>query len=117
MREANVQVTEAISEMDIYRLVEANSTFHDAYARCSDNIYLVLSLQKVRCETNRLAYLSFGNEIDPERNLKQHYASVIDQHNGVIDALRDRDADRLKALIVEHIGIFKNRIIHYLTEY
>lgn len=117
MREANVQVAEAVNEMDIYRLVEANSTFHDAYARCSDNIYLVLSLQKVRCETNRLAYLSFGNEIDPERNLKLHYASVIDQHNGVIEALGDRDADRLKALIVEHIGIFKNRIIHYLTEF
>lgn len=115
MRDANVQVAEAVNDMDIYRLVEANSAFHDAYARCSDNIYLVLSLQKVRCETNRLAYLSFGNEIDPERNLKQHYASVIDQHNGVIEALRDRDADRLKALIVEHIGIFKSRIIHYLA--
>jgi DNA-binding GntR family transcriptional regulator len=115
MREANVQVAEAVSEMDIYRLVEANSTFHDAFARCSDNIYLVQSLQKVRCETNRLAYLSFGNEIDPERNLKEHYASVIDQHNGVIEALRDHDADRLKTLIVEHIGIFKSRIIHYLA--
>jgi DNA-binding GntR family transcriptional regulator len=117
MRDANNQVADAVGEMDIYRLVEANSAFHDAFARCSDNIYLVQSLQKVRCETNRLAYLSFGNEIDPERNLQEHYASVIDQHNGVIEALHDRDADRLKALIVDHIGIFKRRIIHYLAEF
>ncbi len=117
MREANQHVAEAVERMDIYRLVEANSDFHDAYARCSDNIYLVQGLRRVRCETNRLAYLSFGNEIDPGRNLQEHYASVIDQHNGVIDALHDRNADRLKALIVEHIGIFKRRIIHYLAEF
>lgn len=117
MREANVQVADAVSEMDIYHLVEANSAFHDAYARCSDNIYLVQSLQKVRCETNRLAYLSFGNEIDPGRTLQEHYASVIDQHNAIIEAIRSRDADGLKALIIEHIGIFKSRIIHYLAEF
>lgn len=117
MREANIQVADAVAEMDIFRLVEANSAFHDAYARCSDNIYLVQSLQKIRCETNRLAYLSFDNEIDPGRNLQEHYASVIDQHNGVIDAIRARDAQRLKALIVEHIGIFKSRIISYLAEF
>jgi DNA-binding GntR family transcriptional regulator len=117
MREANLRVAEAVNEMNIYRLVEANSAFHDAFARCSDNIYLVQSLQRVRCETNRLAYLSFGNEIDPQRNLKEHYASVIDQHNGMIEALRDRDAERLKALIVEHLGIFKRRIIQYLAEF
>ncbi len=117
MREANLQVAEAVTEMDIYRLVEANSAFHDAYARCSDNIYLVQSLQKIRCETNRLAYLSFGNEIDPSRNLQEHYASVIDQHNSIIEAVGERDAERLKAQIVEHIGIFKSWIIHYLAEF
>ena len=62
MRDANSMVADAVAAMDIYRLVEANSAFHDAYARCSDNIYLVQGLQKVRCETNRLAYLSLSNE-------------------------------------------------------
>lgn len=117
MRESNVQVAEAVAERDIYRLIEANSSFHDAYAHCSDNIYLVQCLQKIRCETNRLAYLSFGNEIDPGRNLQEHYSSVIDQHNGVIEAIRERNAERLKALIIEHIGIFKSRIISYLAEF
>ncbi len=117
MRETNQAVADAVARMDIYCLVEANSEFHDAYARCSDNIYLVQGLRRVRCETNRLAYLSFGNEIDPARDLEEHYASVIDQHNSVIAALQDRDVDRLKELIVEHIGIFKNRIIRYLAEF
>lgn len=116
MREANAQVAESVAEMDIYRLVEANSAFHDAYARCSDNIYLVQGLQKVRCETNRLAYLSYGNEIDPARTLQEHYASVIDQHNQIIESLRSRDEASLKAVIKDHIEIFKKRIIHYLAE-
>lgn len=116
MQAANADVADAVTDMDIYRLVEANSAFHDAYARCSDNIYLVQSLQKVRCETNRLAYLSYGNEIDPSRTLPEHYASVIDQHNGIIDAIQCRDEERLKSLIMDHIRIFKKRIIHYLAE-
>jgi DNA-binding GntR family transcriptional regulator len=116
MRTANRQVADAVGDMDIYRLVQANSAFHDAYARCSDNIYLVQSLQKVRCETNRLAYLSYGNEIDPGRTLQEHYASVIAQHNGIIDAVQSRDGEALKALVMDHIEIFKKRIIHYLAE-
>ena len=116
MREANAQVAEAVANMDIYHLVEANSIFHDAFARCSDNTYLVQGLKKVRCETNRLAYLSYGNEIDPGRTLQVHYASVIDQHNEIIDAARSRDEERLKTVIRDHIDIFKERIIHYLAE-
>ncbi len=116
MREANAQVAEAVADMDLYRLVEANSIFHDAFARCSDNAYLVQGLKKVRCETNRLAYLSYGNEIDPARTLQVHYASVIDQHNEIIDAARSRDEERLKTVIRDHIDIFKKRIIHYLAE-
>lgn len=116
MRDANAQVADAVSEMNIFRLVEANSAFHDAYARCSDNVYLVQSLKKVRCETNRLAYLSFDNEIDPGRTLQVHYASVIEQHNQIIDAVRSRDEALLKTVIRDHIDIFKKRIIHYLAE-
>ncbi len=116
MRDANSMVADAVDAMDIYRLVEANSAFHDAYARCSDNIYLVQGLQKVRCETNRLAYLSFGNEIDPGRNLQEHYTSVIEQHNLIIEAVRSREEEPLKEVIRDHIDIFKKRIIHYLAE-
>jgi DNA-binding GntR family transcriptional regulator len=116
MQEANLMVADAVADMDIYRLVEANSAFHDAFARCSDNIYLVQGLKKVRCETNRLAYLSFGNEIDPGRTLQEHYASVMEQHNQIITALRSREEESLKAVIRDHIRIFKQRIIHYLAE-
>ncbi len=116
MRTANMQVTDAVADMEIYRRVQANSAFHDAYARYFDNIYLVQSLQKVRCETNRLAHLSFGNEIAPNRTLQEHYVSVIAQHNVIIDAIRSMDEQALKAIVMNHIQIFKKRLIHYLAE-
>jgi DNA-binding GntR family transcriptional regulator len=117
MTAANTKVGAAMEAMDIYRLVEANSMFHEWFARCSENIYLMQSLQKVRCETNRLAFLSYGNEIDPRRKLKQHYTSVIRQHEQIVDAMDRRDAKALNKIIVQHIDIFKNRIIRYLASF
>ena len=115
MDHANQAIGESIRRVDVYGLVEANSAFHDAFARCSHNVYLVQGLRKVRCETNRLAYLSYAHEIDPMRTLKVHYASVVDQHARIAAALRNRDEAGLKRLITEHIGIFKQRIINYLS--
>jgi DNA-binding GntR family transcriptional regulator len=117
MDEANEKMRSAIKKMNIFQLVEANSAFHDAYARCSNNIYLIQGLRKVRCETNRLAYLSYGNEIDPKRTLEIHYNSVLDQHEQIIDAVINRDEERLRQVIVEHIDIFKDRIINYLAAF
>jgi DNA-binding GntR family transcriptional regulator len=69
----------------------------------------------VRCETNRLAYLSYGNEIDLNQSLKDHYDSVVAQHTQIIERIRSRDEAGLKTVIKAHIQIFKNRMIQYLT--
>ena len=115
MEAANQGVAKAIERMDILELVEANGAFHSQYAACSHNLYLVQALQKVRSETNRLAYLSYGNEIELQRSLKEHYISVVKQHQQMIDLIRTRDETGLKTVIEAHIRIFKNRIIQYLT--
>jgi DNA-binding GntR family transcriptional regulator len=115
MDEANQAVATAIERMDILELVEANGVFHHHYAACSRNLYLVQALQKVRCETNRLAYLSYGNEIDLQRSLKDHYTSVVQQHQQMIDLIRRRKEAELRTVIEAHIRVFKSRIIHYLT--
>jgi GntR family transcriptional regulator, rspAB operon transcriptional repressor len=115
MEMANEAVATAVKGMDILELVEANGHFHSQFAACSRNLYLIQALQKVRCETNRLAYLSYGNEIEPQRSLKDHYTSVVEQHARIIDLIRSRDESALKALIEDHIRVFQNRIVQYLT--
>jgi DNA-binding GntR family transcriptional regulator len=114
MAEANQAVKAAMKEMDILKLVDANSAFHRQFALCSKNEYLVMSLHKVRCESNRLAYLSYGNEIDPARNLQEHYDSVVREHDDIITGLKTRDIDRLQDTLCQHIRTFQKRIIHYM---
>ena len=115
MEAANGAVSKAIQKLDIFELVEANGIFHTHYAACSRNRYLMQALQKVRCETNRLAYLSFGNEIQMQRSLKEHYTSVVEQHRQIIELIRMRNETGLTAAIKMHIDAFKQRIIQYLT--
>lgn len=115
MSRANDEVDAAVKQNDIIGLVEANSRFHAYFARCSRNDYLVHALGQVRCETNRLAYLSFGNEIDPLRTLGEHYKSVVAQHRKIIACLQHHDEDCLKATLQEHSRIFQNRIVMYMA--
>jgi GntR family transcriptional regulator, rspAB operon transcriptional repressor len=115
MKIANQAVKDAMVEMDILRLVEANSIFHNYFARCSNNEYLIQSLHKVRCETNRLAYLSYGNEIDPCKSLHDHYKSVVSEHNDIIAYIKKRDVSGLKETICRHIQTFQKRIINYMA--
>jgi DNA-binding GntR family transcriptional regulator len=115
MQEANLQLSHAVETLNIFGIVDSNSAFHTAFASCSDNIYLTEALRKTRCEANRLAYLSFNNEISSEQPLRDHYANVITQHNEIINLVKTRDASGLQKMIQQHIIIFKQRIMHYLT--
>jgi len=115
MEKDNRHMADAVAQMDVLQLVEVNSSFHANFACCSRNVYLMEGLRKIRCETNRLAYLSYGNEIDPERSLYDHYDSVIRQHDDIIRYIKDRDERRLIETLTAHIEIFKTRIIHYLA--
>ena len=115
MAEANEQVKAAIEANDVVHLVEANSRFHQYFAETSDNDYLIHALHKVRCETNRLAYLSFNNEIDPLRSQVEHYRSVVDHHAAIIEYIENRCDSPLREVVIEHIQAFQNRILLFMA--
>jgi DNA-binding GntR family transcriptional regulator len=115
MEDANTAMKQAMEEMDIYALVDTNNRFHIAFSQCSQNVYLVEALRKVRCEANRLAYLSFANEIASEQSLRDHYKSVVAQHDTIIKHLIERDEEKLTTILLQHIAEFRKRIIGYLA--
>lgn len=115
LKQSNQQVTEAVAKQDILELVEANHNFHMIYAACADNEYLTKALNEVRAEGDRLAYLSYHNRIDPLTTLSRHYESVINQHDGIIKALEQRDVAQLQQMVNKHIMIFRDRIFAYMT--
>lgn len=112
MDQANAQMKEYVQKNNIRKLVEANETFHANLAQCTRNEYLIQALARVRTEIKRLAYLSFSQEIDPERTLNAHYQSVLQEHEDMVCALRQRNATELNNLISIHIRTFQQRIMH-----
>ena len=115
MTAANEEVKSAVKTMDVLSLVKTNHVFHMHFAQCSYNEYLIRAVTEVRSEAKRLSYLSYANEIDPDRSLQIHYQSVITEHEKIITYLRKRDEARLKETLSEHIWTFKQRIILYMT--
>jgi len=115
MRTANLEVQRAIMENDVFELVEANHEFHMNFARCSQNEFLFRAAQDIRTEAKRLSYLSYDNIIDPKKPIKDHYESVFQEHELIIEALDKKEGDRLKELIEDHIRTFRQRIIVFMT--
>lgn len=115
MKAINEDVKKAILSNHVFELVEANHEFHMSFARCSQNEFLIRGVEDVRTEAKRLSFLSYGNTIDPERPLDVHYDSVVKEHENMIEALILKDEARLKALLQEHIDIFRQRIIMFMT--
>ncbi len=115
MEAANRAVAEAIESRDVVSLVEANAAFHERFARCARNDYLIHALHKVRCEIDRLAYLSFANEVDPVRSLPEHYRSVVAEHEEVIRCLAEHDEACLRRTVAEHVEAFQKRILLYMA--
>ncbi len=115
MKESNNAVKKAIHANRMFDLVEANHEFHMNFARSSQNEFLIRGVEDVRKEAKRLSYLSYDSIIDPQRPLEVHYESVVEEHEHIINALRQKDADQLKKLLKEHIDTFRDRIILFMT--
>ncbi len=115
MKAAQLRVKKAIEEGDLLGLVRANHEFHMNFARCSGNQYLARSLNEVRNEVNRLAYLSYGGDITLTGDLYDHYQTVIKEHELIMKFLREKKLTPLKETILSHIRTFQGRIIRYLT--
>ena len=115
MKASNKEIENAIVANDVFDLVEANHDFHMNFARCSQNEFLIRAVQDVRSEAKRLSYLSYANIIDPQRPLKAHYDSVFQEHEQIIQCLMEKDENRLKSIIEQHIITFRQRIIVFMT--
>jgi DNA-binding GntR family transcriptional regulator len=115
MEKAGAAVKSAIKEGNPLSLVEANHDFHQYYAQCSYNEYLIRGINQIRSEAKRLSYLSYVNEVDPGISLSNHYDSVIREHDQIINCLRKKNEKLLKETVLEHINAFQRRIILFMS--
>lgn len=115
METANEAVRNAIAHRDTLALVEANHDFHMVFAACAFNAYLTRYIREVRTEAKRLSYLSYANEIEPNRSLTAHYDSVIREHEEIIEMLQKRNEKALIQVLLTHIQAFQHRILLFMS--
>ena len=113
MQAAQREVDAAIAAGDRLALVDANHRFHMCFYDSAHNEYLVHGLCRIRFETKRLAYISYGQPLG-ENDLAEHYEAVGREHAEMMRQLAARDEAGLRQTCRVHLAAFRERIIRYL---
>jgi DNA-binding GntR family transcriptional regulator len=98
-------VTENVSQVpegDREKLMEIDERFHELLYEAAGNEFLAETLQRLHALSFRLWYLS----LDRLGSVK----GAMEQHVEITRALKERDADRAEALLLQHIAEFQQKI-------
>lgn len=94
-------------------IIEGNYNFHMTIARAGRNQYLAIFYKRVLDEGRRMLYVH--NEF-----LSNSLGATADRlnsgHAEIVEAIRDRDADRAEQLAYEHASQFKGNFLKYLKQ-
>ena len=92
---------------DSRRLFDLDHKFHQAVARAARNRYLADTLERFFGLSTRLWYLAL-----PQLG---SLASNVQQHLGLVDAIRNRDPDRAEEIMRHHVETFYAQVRDILT--
>lgn len=93
---------------DSRRLFDVDRKFHQAIARAAGNKYLSDSLERLFGLSQRLWYLA-----TPSLGF---LPSAVKKHLDLVDAIRDRDADRAEHIMRSHVQEFYDKVREVLTQ-
>jgi len=116
IQNAHRETTAAVSKKDIWDIESHNQRFHQLIAEGSDNRYLVSIHRDLRNKAERLAYLSIGRDFENSTTLDEHLKLLCQDHQDIVLCLEKKDVDMLGKLSSNHVILFQNRIINYLTQ-
>lgn len=86
--------------------LRANSAFHLALVRCTHNTQLISAVMSALDHHQRPLYLGLEVGIDAEASTAEHVE--------VVNAVRGKDPDRARALMLLHIGRAETRVVNAL---
>ena len=111
LEQRNRDFVAAWQSSDPRAIVEANWAFHDAINLASGNRFLATDCSKMLRSVMRLSLLAFRQD----RSSLSGYADIGSQHQEMIAAIRDGDADRAEKLVFVHSDEFRERIKAFLS--
>ena len=131
IRRTTAQLAELETERDLFReayakndsaitpeyMVELNWQFHATIARACANSRLERFYLLSLTENLRISYLAMARDYYPSKERHTaHMESILREHCEMVDAIRDRNADRSEALARSHTTLARKRVSETLTE-
>jgi len=107
----------AFRQDDPGAMLDINFRFHAAIGDACRNTQLQrFYLQQLTADL-RIARLAMTNECFPsERAYRDHVNNIVREHRGLVEAIRDRDADRAEELARSHADLARKRVSESLTQ-
>ena len=106
--EALRQEQTSLAPEESQRLFEVDHKFHQAIARAAHNAYLAETLDRYFLLSRRLWYLVLPHlEFLPD---------AVHKHMDLVEAIRERDADRAQAIMHDHVQEFYDKVRQVLAE-
>jgi DNA-binding GntR family transcriptional regulator len=107
----NREFAEACAEGNARLIVETNWKFHDGINQACGNEYFAADCSKMLRSVMRLSLLAFRREHSDAPN----YDDVIRQHEELITAIRQRDANAAEQIIYDHSDNFRERMKEFVA--
>jgi DNA-binding GntR family transcriptional regulator len=115
LRAANQSFLDAARNNDSDRMGEANKDFHMVIGRLCGNRYFESLYSSLLAVSLRLARTAFAYAPRSAKAHEGYYMEVVRQHDAMIQAIEDRNADEAERLARVHTDLFRDRINQYLN--
>ncbi len=90
------------------RFIVADTEFHVGIARLSRNNLLVRAVEHARCQMERIMYAAI--------DIGYYGELPVDEHSGILRAIKDRDPQRARQLMYDHIFGSKDKVLQLASE-
>jgi DNA-binding GntR family transcriptional regulator len=103
----------AIEEDDVRGRVSSNDEFHLAIGEIARNEYLLPSLRRLLIDHSRIGRVFYQGS-SAAANLRDNLKAAADQHDEIIDAIKQRDSDRAAVIVREHFELSRRNMASYV---
>ena len=115
LRAANQSFLDAAKNNDSDRMGDANKDFHVVIGRLCGNRYFESLYSSLLAVSLRLARTAFAYAPRSAEAHEGYYMEVVRQHDAMIQAIENKNADEAETMARVHTDLFRDRINRYLN--
>jgi len=109
-------LAKVMAEQDYLKVVIYNNKFHKIINDSIDNLFLSSLIDNIDSQYARICYLSFnGLSAENREDLEQHYKRTREDHEKMIEALKNKDQKTMIKLVSQHFEIFSQQLSKYIN--